>query len=206
MNKKVQNKFMNDIKGLFERYSEEHHKKVSVNDLINSADLFIEREKIIKKTVELVAKDISKIMKPVKAVLAGVVCGASSFFLNTIGGRVRKWFVTEIFTEEYSAKSLLEATSNITLGFLIIYFIIGMIAPFFLDFIGVGPFSFLKMKIGIKFLLITNLIGFIGEVGYYIVGKKGEAELLLKKKEKPEDIKIDGKKKEPPKIVGRVNT
>ena len=171
-----------------------------------------EREKIIKKTAELVVKDISKIVKPImwwmKVVLAGIVCGASSFFLNKIGKRVRTWFMVQIFNEDYDSKELLNTTSNIIFGLLIIYFLMGLFTPFLLEFLGIGPFTFLKTKIGIKFLITTNLIGLIGEGFYYFADKKTEAEKLLKKKEsqKQEDIKIEGKKKEAPKLTGGVNT
>ena len=41
-NKKVLDNFMNDVKKVFEKYLEKYRKDVTLQELINSADLFID--------------------------------------------------------------------------------------------------------------------------------------------------------------------
>ena len=166
-----------------------------------------EREKIIKKTAELIVNDVLKIVKPVKwwskAVSAGIICGASSLFLVAIRNRVRMWFNSEIFLDDYKARKVIDNVSWFTCALLIAYFLINLaFSPLFLKIL--NPYH--VDHVGIKFLMIINFVGIFGEGFHYLLNKKVEAENLLKKKEKPTDIKIEGKKKEPPKIVGRVNT
>lgn len=42
MDKKIQNRFMNDLKKVFERYLSKHKKEVSLQELLLSADLFVD--------------------------------------------------------------------------------------------------------------------------------------------------------------------
>ena len=143
-------------------------------------------EEIIKKTVELIKEDLSKRFVPILWLLKGAVAGAGLVFLNGIGKKMYNQFKNP---GNYGDRNLLYWGSCYTFA------TISALSLFLLIFKG-------NVWL-IKLFLVSNLIGLLGLVYYYINNKKYEAEKMLQKKEKT-DIKIEEKKeKEVPKLTSK---
>ena len=140
-----------------------------------------EREKIIKKTAELVLKDAKEFSFPIfrklKLYWLGVFSGASVIFLNGIGTKISR-----NFKENLPQDSSWRDRDIINIGQ--ITGILGLIG--FLIFKSVtGNFWWV-----IKLLVISNLIGIGGVTYNYLSNKKTEAIKLISVKEDKIDEKI----------------
>lgn len=144
-----------------------------------------EREKIIKKTTELVLKDIKgfffPIFKTFKLYIFGLFIGVSFVLVNGIGRKI--------------SKDLKEGLSWNDGGNIFMGQVVGIIVltGFLLTKSVGGDYGWV-----VKLLVISNLIGIAGVTYNYLSNKKIEAINLIDKKEEKIDEKI---KIEKPKIL-----
>lgn len=148
-----------------------------------------EREKIIKKTAELVLKDAKEFSFPIfrtwKLYFLGVFSGASFILLNGMGAKISR-----NFKESIPSDSSWRDREKINIGQ--ITGIIGLIGYLILKSV-TGNFWWV-----LKFLAISNIIGIVGVTHNYLSNKKVEAIKLINKKE---DKVADKIKIEKPKLL-----
>lgn len=158
-----------------------------------------EGEEVLKKTLELIVKDIKRKSEPasrwIKICVLGFISAAGILLVNKIGIDIKRYFLSMYGNRNnagyFNYNDKLSGATAVSMVMLALIFGI-MIVQDALPF---------------RFFVYSHMIGLLYLTTHYFGEKKKEAVQLIGKNEKVDDqIKIEEKKKELPKIKGGVNT